>query len=191
MPVSAPNVFVDCLRNNNILFFQCHFEADYELAYLANELKCPLLSCDSDFFVYDLKYGYISIDYSDFHIKRLKEFIEENPKNSYIPVKIYSIDKLIDTFQKTHDIPTFNKKMLCVFAILLGNDYVDRSIFKSLLDTFDGTNNNLKLRKLNRNLAGYHRQKNNHNKKLIKWLVSWIEYFNFYFRIILLRNFCY
>lgn len=62
--------------------------------------------------------------------------------------------------------------MLCVFAILLGNDYVDKSIFKSLLDTFDGTNNNLKLRKLNRNLSGYAKRKNTHNKKLIEMLAS-------------------
>ena len=100
LPIMSPKIFCDILSNNKILFFQCNFEADYQLAMLANELKCPLLSCDSDFFIYDLTHGYISIDYIDMNIRRLKDFINDS-KQSYIPVKLYSLNNLLAEFKQS------------------------------------------------------------------------------------------
>lgn len=166
----SPKIFCDILSNNKILFFQCNFEADYQLAMLANELKCPLLSCDSDFFIYDLTHGYISIDYIDMNIRRLKDFINDS-KQSYIPVKLYSLNNLLAEFKQSLQID-LPKEMLAIFAVLLGNDYVDKSIFNSLLQTFDATNNNLKFRRLKRDIVGYARRKTNYHKKLLEWLAA-------------------
>jgi uncharacterized protein YeeX (DUF496 family) len=166
----SPLIFIDILIKNKILFFQCNFEADYDLACLANDLKCPLLSCDSDFFIYDLKYGYISMDYMDMNVRRLKEFTDQSDDYLYIPVRLYSLEKLIEIIKYNLKLNSFRKELLPIFAVLLGNDYVDKSIFNSLLETFDSTNNNLKFKKLQRNISGYAVRKNNHNKKLLEWL---------------------
>lgn len=40
---------------------QCVFEADEHIARRANQLNCPVISDDSDFFVYDLKGGLIPL----------------------------------------------------------------------------------------------------------------------------------
>lgn len=163
----SPKVFIDCMIRNKIRFFQCNFEADYELASLANELKCPLMSCDSDFFIYNLIHGYLSIDYIDLNVKRLNEFVNQF---GYIPCKLFSLSKLIECLKSNLEIAELKHEYLAIFAVLLGNDYADKSLFNSLMKTFDSTNNNLKLVKLKRNKSGYTKRKNNYFKKLLEWL---------------------
>ena len=68
LPILAYKTFFKLIAKFEFVAYQCYFEADYDLVVLANQiLRCPLLSCDSDFFVFDLKFGYIPIDYFDIY----------------------------------------------------------------------------------------------------------------------------
>ena len=167
LPIMAYKILVACLIKHNFIYFQCNFEADYEIACLANALQCPVLSCDSDFYVYDLKYGYVSIDTFDMNVRRLR-IITDNTANSeqedenefYLPAKLYKMENFLEHFNAEwidSESSQLKKESLPIFAVLCGNDYVERSVFNSLLNTFDSTNNNMKFRRLKRNAAGYAR----------------------------------
>lgn len=65
--------------------------------------------------------------------------------------------------------------MLAIFAVLCGNDYVERSTFTSLLSTFDSTNNNFKFKKLKRNLAGYAKRKVTFYNRILDWLAQFSD----------------
>ena len=132
LPILASEAFRQVLVELEILHLSCDFEADDDIAILANDLDCPVMSNDSDFFVYDLKAGYIPLDYINltlcvYDTETAEECIctlDKELKQSeymYIPVKFYHRDKFIDIFQNkgTYVIP--------LLATLLGNDYLDTS----------------------------------------------------------------
>lgn len=62
LPLFAVNVFVNVLKTLTVEFYQCAGEADAYIASKANSVGCPVISLDSDFFIFDLKYGYIPFD---------------------------------------------------------------------------------------------------------------------------------
>ncbi len=45
-----------------IKFFKCCFEADSQIAALANKWDCPVVSIDSDFYILDIKKGLITLE---------------------------------------------------------------------------------------------------------------------------------
>jgi len=57
LPLFAPRVFVQTAQECNVEVLLSFREADALIAAMANELKCPVVSDDGDFYVYDLKYG--------------------------------------------------------------------------------------------------------------------------------------
>lgn len=107
------------------------------------------------------------------------EIDEEENENDipayYFPVKIYKLDTFIDYYNKTKLSKTnrnlkLNKIMLPIFAILLGNDYVDQSTFKSLLNTFESSNNNMKFKGLKKSVA---KRKDICFHRLLEWLAKY------------------
>ena len=53
-------------------------EADKQMAILANELKCPVLSQDSDFFIFDLHHGFLLFDFiSQKKLYCITDFLEQ------------------------------------------------------------------------------------------------------------------
>lgn len=48
--------FWGAIESLGIMHVQCDFEADNEIAAIARQLKCPVLSYDSDFYIYDVLY---------------------------------------------------------------------------------------------------------------------------------------
>ena len=52
----------------------------------------------------------------------------------------------------------------------MGNDYVEASLFSSLMSTFNATNNNLKFKRLKRNAANLGKAKLKHYQKILEWL---------------------
>jgi hypothetical protein len=170
LPILARQVFIEVLAEYNFIYFQCFFEADYQLACLANRLKCPVVSCDSDFYIFDLDYGYICIEDIDFNVYSF----ENQSDQFYLPAKIYKIDQFLTHLNRSHQL-NLRKNLLPVFAVMCGNDYIERSTFNSLLKTFDSTNNNLrrfssKKQKSKQKSASYVKQKNSFYFKLFKWL---------------------
>jgi hypothetical protein len=101
-----------------VSYAQCDFEADEELAALARELRCPILSLDSDFYVLDVMY----LPFDCFTRATTSGKIDGEFK-SFICCDIYFLQKFINSFGG------LQLEMLPLMATLLGNDYVKRKWF--------------------------------------------------------------
>ncbi|XP_061111891.1 protein asteroid homolog 1-like [Conger conger] len=106
-------VFRQKLSSLNVPFIHCMFEADQEIACLANEWNCAVLSKDSDFYIFDLKGGYLPYEFFEWHNISM---CQEN-KERYIPVSHFSINNFCACFNH------MNKELLPLFAVIVGNDY--------------------------------------------------------------------
>ena len=60
-PLFLLNIFHEVLSAMDVEI-RYEDEADKQMAILANKLKCPVLSSDSDFFIFDLKHGFLHFD---------------------------------------------------------------------------------------------------------------------------------
>jgi hypothetical protein len=125
LPLLADLNFRSVLVKLGISHASCLFEADREIAFLANKFGCPVLSADSDFYVFKLKVGCI-------HPDDLLPALQQSTDN--LPTKIYNCQVLMNKFKMKAD-----DFILPVFATLVGNDYVDFSsnAFKSPRDETD------------------------------------------------------
>lgn len=135
-------------------------------ACLANQLKCPLLSCDSDFLIFNLTHGYISINYFDMDLLER----DDDDSSFFMRARIYNVDKFVDYFNSTLEYTSasvrLRKEMLAVFAVLCGNDYVDKQeVFGSFLATLEPSNNNMRLRK-------NAKRRGTHFERLLDWLTQ-------------------
>ena len=54
LPVLTHSCFVRVLQVLDVAYVTCDFEADRQIAALARHWNCPVLTNDSDFFVYDI-----------------------------------------------------------------------------------------------------------------------------------------
>ena len=97
--------------SKSLLFPSLNSEADSEIASLAAAWDCAVLSNDSDFFIFDIKGGYIPLS-----------FLRWN--SSRFTAKIYYRSKLESHFR-------ISPELLPLFASLAGNDYVSA---KALVD---------------------------------------------------------
>ena len=79
-------------------------EADAEIASLASAWNCPVLSNDSDFFIFDIKGGYIP-------------FSSFNWKSNRLTANLFYREKLASHFG-------IRSELMPLFASLAGNDYV-------------------------------------------------------------------
>lgn len=55
-PLLFREVFIQAMQDSGVQYMRCLFEADHELAVLAKHLQCPVLSYDSDFYIYNVLY---------------------------------------------------------------------------------------------------------------------------------------
>ncbi|XP_036414367.1 protein asteroid homolog 1-like [Colossoma macropomum] len=121
LPILIKNVFKQVLRKLKVPLIQCVAEADWEVAALANEWNCPVLSNDSDFYIFDIKGGFLPL--FDFHWRKVTSIRQSDKK--YIPASWYSVSNLCSTLN------CMNKQLLPIFATILGNDYahLDKTLF--------------------------------------------------------------
>ena len=105
------NVDLQCRYNGTVISLEdvitCFFlasEADTEIASLAHSWNCPVLSSDSDFFIFDIKAGYIPLTFFNWNSHRLS-------------VRIFYRQKLASHFR-------IRAELIPLFASLAGNDYV-------------------------------------------------------------------
>ena len=94
-------IFVLFLSNNHFFNFS---EADCEIASLANELDAPVMGNDGDFYIFDIKHGYIPFQQYNFTGRNTR-------------VKKFSFDGFVRHL-------AINPEMLPLLASLLGNDYI-------------------------------------------------------------------
>ncbi|KAM4528373.1 single-strand DNA endonuclease ASTE1-like [Odontesthes bonariensis] len=106
LPPLVKDVFIQLLRDRRVEFVQSSGEADLECALRANERKCPVLSDDSDFYIFHVQEGFLP----------LKEFQWKQVRDERIPAKRYRITDFCQRFQ-------IRPRLMPVFAALTGNDY--------------------------------------------------------------------
>jgi hypothetical protein len=117
-PLLIRDVFKQVLMEMDIPFTVCEFEADDEIATMARHLKCPVLSYDSDFFIYNVLY----IPFNTLE-RKAKPFFIEGTKVHALECKIYKVEYLTKNFGG------LKEDMLPLLATLLGNDYVEKKVF--------------------------------------------------------------
>lgn len=118
-PLLLRDVFIEALTDMNIAYTVCEFEADDEIAALARHLNCPVLSYDSDFFIYNVLY----IPFNTLESKPTP--IEENGNKTYaLECKIYKVEHLTSHFGG------LKEDLLPLLATLLGNDFVEKKVFR-------------------------------------------------------------
>ncbi|XP_059909178.1 protein asteroid homolog 1-like [Gadus macrocephalus] len=103
-------VFEETLNDMKVPMARCFGEADGQLAALAREWCCPVLSRDSDFYIYDLPEGVLPLDQFQW------DSVKPSGARSYISCKRYTMSKFCALFNIDH-------QLLPVFAALAGNDY--------------------------------------------------------------------
>ena len=93
-------------------------EADTEIASLASAWNCPVLSNDSDFFIFDIKAGYIPLSSLNW------------TKADGLTAKIFYREKLASHFE-------ISEEFLPLFASLVGNDYVSSEVLAEFRPTLN------------------------------------------------------
>ena len=121
LPLLTHEVFINVLNDLNIKHVTSNFEADNHTASLAAFLNCPVLTNDSDFFVCDLPGGVILLDYLNVALRK------DLDGSFYMKTQIFKVQKLVDHMKLT------NASFVSLFATILGNEIVDRSIFENFL----------------------------------------------------------
>ncbi len=105
-PLFLIHVFLDALREMRLKFYVADGEADRDIMSLANHFKCPVLSMDSDFYVFNLEGGFIPLTKDS-----------RNNLTKGIPVNIFKYRKFNEQFSlKDADLTLF-------FPFFLGNDF--------------------------------------------------------------------
>ena len=103
-PFVLTPVYILHVCTNLEISFSFNSEADAEIASLAAAWNCPVLSNDSDFFIFDIKAGYIPLYF--FHWK-----------SDLLTVSIFDRRKLASHFG-------IRAELIPLLASLAGNDYV-------------------------------------------------------------------
>ncbi|XP_072186722.1 single-strand DNA endonuclease ASTE1 isoform X2 [Excalfactoria chinensis] len=122
LPLLARLVFVQALRRAAVPFVQCWAEADREVAALANRWGCPVLSNDSDFFVFELTGGYCPLSAFRWRDVRAER------SGRYVPARRFEADSFCGHFGR------LRRSVLPLFAVISGNDYVDAAAFDGFFD---------------------------------------------------------
>ncbi|XP_066539245.1 protein asteroid homolog 1-like [Hoplias malabaricus] len=113
LPTLTKNVFKQVVRNLKVPLIQCVSEADWEVAALANEWKCPVLSNDTDFYIFNIEGGFLPLS----HFSWEEVTTSAVSTNCFIKARWYSVSNLCASYK------TKNKSLLPIFAAILGNDY--------------------------------------------------------------------
>ena len=72
LPLLAKLVFMDALQDANVPFHVVDGEADPEIVAVANFHGCPVLAGDSDFYIFNIKGGYIKLQHFFEALKKIE-----------------------------------------------------------------------------------------------------------------------
>lgn len=153
LPQTINIVFRNVANEAGVQRIQTPYEADAHIARVANELNCPVLTNDSDFIIYDLKQGFVMLDFFEY----------ETPVTSSKPGE-YSIKcALFSQARMSKTLPGFNKEIMPLLSILLGNDYVEAG-------TFDGVMRSI----CNRHYDGFFEARSFNHRRIAN-LLTWMR----------------
>eukprot|EP00092_Neocalanus_flemingeri_P002070 GFUD01002209.1.p1 GENE.GFUD01002209.1~~GFUD01002209.1.p1 ORF type:complete len:659 (-),score=134.82 GFUD01002209.1:7-1983(-) len=133
-PIFGKEVFMEVLRDLDIDVRQCSYEADEVIAQLAMKEKCPVISNDSDFYIFNVQF--ISLD--SLELDRLDQ-------EKSISCKIFNREKMLSYYG------LYSQDLLHLFASLMGNDYIPPQVFEKIFM-------NIKLPKKTKDASERHRK---------------------------------
>ncbi|KAJ3654310.1 hypothetical protein Zmor_013506 [Zophobas morio] len=113
-PLFLRELFVDIVMKLKLQCVRCDFEGDSDAAYLARTLQCPIVSYDSDFYIFDVLY----IPFSEMDLK-----LRKRKGVNYIPCAVYKAERFLNSFGG------LDKVNLPLLSALLGNDYIKKRAF--------------------------------------------------------------
>ncbi|KAF4100543.1 hypothetical protein G5714_018739 [Onychostoma macrolepis] len=116
LPLLVREVFIQVLSELGVPLVQCISEADFEIASLAKHWGCPVLTNDSDFYIFDLKAGYLPFSFFQWNN------ISGKATDRFIPARNFTVDRFCSHFNH------MNKQLLPLFAVVIGNDYTPAKI---------------------------------------------------------------
>uniref|UniRef100_A0A667Z4K3 Uncharacterized protein n=1 Tax=Myripristis murdjan TaxID=586833 RepID=A0A667Z4K3_9TELE len=108
MPLMCISLFRQTLVRLEVPVVRCFLEADREVAALASDWKCPVLSNDGDFYIFDLPAGLLPIPHFQW---------QKAAQRRYVPCKKYTASGFCSFYN-------IQRRVLPAFAVLAGNDYV-------------------------------------------------------------------
>uniref|UniRef100_A0A8C5BFX9 XPG N-terminal domain-containing protein n=1 Tax=Gadus morhua TaxID=8049 RepID=A0A8C5BFX9_GADMO len=107
LPPLTKHVFRQTLNDLKVPLVKCFKEDDGRLAALAKEWCCPVLSTDSDFYIFDLPGGLLHLEHFEWRLVETRRGI---------PCRRYTTSNFCSFY-------LINPQLLPVFASLAGNEY--------------------------------------------------------------------
>ena len=115
LPLLGRMVFIDALREAGVTYLIADEEADAEIVAVANFYQCPVLADDSDFYMFNIKKGYITFH----HFFRALEGTADC-------VKKYRVTDFADQFLHR------NIDLRLLIPAILGNDFLKKVVYPGL-----------------------------------------------------------
>ncbi|XP_074601282.1 single-strand DNA endonuclease protein asteroid [Brevipalpus obovatus] len=128
LPILSKIVFTSILIEMEVKFVQSFEEADTDVAMLANHYQCPVISDDSDFFIFDLNSGFVELNSIDFRTVR-RSSVKNGRSFFFLDCRFFDIQNFLNHF------PGLDRKMLPLFSTIMGNDYVEQRCFINILNS--------------------------------------------------------
>uniref|UniRef100_UPI0037E83DBC single-strand DNA endonuclease ASTE1 n=1 Tax=Semicossyphus pulcher TaxID=241346 RepID=UPI0037E83DBC len=123
LPILTRRVFIQVLMQSGVPLVQCPAEADWEIACLAHQWNCPVLTNDSDFYIFDLPGGCLPLNFFQW------THLNGKASHRYISARRYTTSALCSWFGG------LNWELLPLFAVLTGNDYGTPGEAETILGT--------------------------------------------------------
>ena len=108
LPIFAFEVYLEALRQCQVEFHVADGEADPEAVALANRYSCPVLSNDSDYYLFNVEAGYVPLSSFEW---------ESGGPVSPVVGHVY----LLSNFAKYFDVPV---ELCHALPVFLGNDFI-------------------------------------------------------------------
>ncbi|XP_011404576.2 PREDICTED: protein asteroid homolog 1-like [Amphimedon queenslandica] len=107
-PIFTDVVFCETLKELRVKFIFADGDADRDTARIANHYNCPVVANDSDYFIFNLKAGYIPLDCL---------YWDQQP----VEAKLYERDRFAYKFYFDH-----NLNLIYLIPAIMGNDFMDK-----------------------------------------------------------------
>ncbi|XP_011404572.1 PREDICTED: protein asteroid homolog 1-like [Amphimedon queenslandica] len=114
VPIFTDIVFCETLKELGVEFIFADGDADRDTARIANHYNCPVVANDSDYFIFNLKAGYIPLDCL---------YWDQQP----VKAKLYERDQFAYKFYFDH-----NPDLIYLIPAIMGNDFMKRMKPRSL-----------------------------------------------------------
>ena len=125
----AIQTMISVLQRLKINHVTCQEEADRDAAALANYLNCPVISNDSDFFIFPLNYGFIPVGKLSFIPVEEKCECCVTGTHFYLSCSIFQHSHF--HLRSSKHVPV-NKDLLPLFSALVGNDFLSIDFFEKI-----------------------------------------------------------